>query len=689
MDHHSWHARPPPIIQGNNTICPTCSISHFPFCPPRPSINENPNRFIQSHNNDYFFPERPQFDYRPYNHHGPTDNFHPNYGFGDRLAWPRNPNTYSYDHSNVGFKRLRADDSGLFTSGNHVNNYSNLVSEDEQRLKLLIRDHGRISGSSPQVNYENNGSMQDNTILKRNFSTIEGEEHGKIDELPSKLNGNVEMYEFQHPNIDYFEKGVSSHPKPGFIPNKYREEKGFGVGQQCMHTNGSEIVELGHSQYGQVENSVLNSSRRDGNISQTVGRFTNIDQAQKIQDGVAPYREGGIQYNSHMTDGYLSVPKMGDKKLPSVGSQSVHYPHSQSPNESFQNQNVKRIHPSDSLSINEANYSHRTNWHGMQGSMNEQRSNFPVVNQNFENQMPHSYIVQHPVQPNHDSRQSFRVNVLSEDDVSSPYGRQNLNKGGYLPMCSGANVCPTQASRLFDTHPPLPASPPPPLPVESPGHPYLKPFASSSPLKTSSSLFPISVSSSMDVPSSYPSVAEAHSLAQTYSTDKPHRHMSTGFSIEGFEARQTLSMKYSGEVHSFPLRQIAPDKPKIVDASQIFKQPHRATRPDHIVIILRGLPGSGKSYLAKILRDLEVENGGDAPRIHSMDDYFMTEVEKVEDSEFSKSSGSIRGKKAVMKKVMEYCYEPEMEEAYRSSMLKAFKKTLDEGVFSFIIENGI
>ncbi|MCI15012.1 P-loop containing nucleoside triphosphate hydrolases superfamily protein, partial [Trifolium medium] len=37
---------------------------------------------------------------------------------------------------------------------------------------------------------------------------------------------------------------------------------------------------------------------------------------------------------------------------------------------------------------------------------------------------------------------------------------------------------------------------------------------------------------------------------------------------------------------------------------------------------------SGKSYLAKMLRDLEVENGGDAPRIHSMDDYFMTEVEK-------------------------------------------------------------
>lgn len=41
------------------------------------------------------------------------------------------------------------------------------------------------------------------------------------------------------------------------------------------------------------------------------------------------------------------------------------------------------------------------------------------------------------------------------------------------------------------------------------------------------------------------------------------------------------------------------------------------------------IAGSGKSYLAKMLRDLEVEHGGSAPRIHSMDDYFMTEVEKV------------------------------------------------------------
>ncbi|KAF5818250.1 putative YLP motif-containing protein [Helianthus annuus] len=151
---------------------------------------------------------------------------------------------------------------------------------------------------------------------------------------------------------------------------------------------------------------------------------------------------------------------------------------------------------------------------------------------------------------------------------------------------------------------------------------------------------------------------------------------------QDFHIRQSSSAR---DVQPHPSRRFSSEKQHTIDASHIFKQPHRASRPDHFVIILRGLPGSGKSYLAKMLRDIEVENGGEAPRIHSMDEYFMIEVEKAEDSELSKSSGSLRGKRQVMKTVMEYCYEPEMEEAYRASMLKAFKKTLDEGVYSFII----
>ncbi|KAL1068460.1 hypothetical protein V6Z11_D12G199300 [Gossypium hirsutum] len=228
--------------------------------------------------------------------------------------------------------------------------------------------------------------------------------------------------------------------------------------------------------------------------------------------------------------------------------------------------------------------------------------------------------------------------------------------GGYLPHPGGNHMSQPPP-------PPLPASPPPPLPVEA--------YSSSS--NSSVSLFRIGVSSSVTAHSTYPVVTEP------YYQNKPPPH---AFHREDPQViHRTSSVKYA----AIPPKELSSDKAKFVDASELFKMPHRASRPDHIVIILRGLPGSGKSYLAKMLRDLEVENGGDAPRIHSMDDYFMTEVEKDEEIEVSKSSSSVRSKKTVKKMVMEYCYEPEMEEAYRESMLKAFKRTLEDGIFSFVM----
>ncbi|KAJ6688039.1 YLP MOTIF CONTAINING PROTEIN NUCLEAR PROTEIN ZAP [Salix koriyanagi] len=206
-------------------------------------------------------------------------------------------------------------------------------------------------------------------------------------------------------------------------------------------------------------------------------------------------------------------------------------------------------------------------------------------------------------------------------------------------------------NRVFGGHPPPPppTSPPPPLPMEPPLLP--------SPPKSSSALFPVPINSP--------------------ATNSYLHNNSTGFVSE--EWKQS-----SGQ--TFLHKKLSPERPIVVDASHLFKMPHRATRPNHIVIILRGLPGSGKSYLAKMMRDLEVENGGNVPRIHSMDDYFMTEVEKGEDGDASKSSSSTRGKKPIVKRVvMEYCYEPEMEEAYRESLLKAFKKTLEEGTFTLVI----
>ncbi|XP_070843924.1 YLP motif-containing protein 1 isoform X1 [Chaetodon trifascialis] len=118
-------------------------------------------------------------------------------------------------------------------------------------------------------------------------------------------------------------------------------------------------------------------------------------------------------------------------------------------------------------------------------------------------------------------------------------------------------------------------------------------------------------------------------------------------------------------------------KPEIKNIDDILKPPGRLSRPERIVIIMRGLPGSGKSHVAKLIRDKEVDCGGAPPRVLVLDDYFMTEVEKVE-----KDPDTGRGVKT---KVLEYEYEPEMEDTYRNSMLKTFKKTLDDGFFPFII----
>ena len=39
--------------------------------------------------------------------------------------------------------------------------------------------------------------------------------------------------------------------------------------------------------------------------------------------------------------------------------------------------------------------------------------------------------------------------------------------------------------------------------------------------------------------------------------------------------------------------------------------------------------------------------------------------------------------------MLEYEYEPEMEESYRTDFLKSFKKTVEKGFFSFIIVDAV
>lgn len=74
-----------------------------------------------------------------------------------------------------------------------------------------------------------------------------------------------------------------------------------------------------------------------------------------------------------------------------------------------------------------------------------------------------------------------------------------------------------------------------------------------------------------------------------------------------------------------------------------------------------------------------MEHGGSAPRILSLDDYFMVEHEKevVEDGRRTKT------------KEMVYEYESCMEGTYRQSLLKSFKKTVTDGFFNFIIVDNV
>ena len=114
-----------------------------------------------------------------------------------------------------------------------------------------------------------------------------------------------------------------------------------------------------------------------------------------------------------------------------------------------------------------------------------------------------------------------------------------------------------------------------------------------------------------------------------------------------------------------PVASASPAKPSgtCVMIDSILTGEGRRSRPPKMVIILRGLPGAGKSHLAKLIKDREMEAGGEKMRTMCLDDYF--DVDGI------------------------YEYEPEMEESYRASFLKSFKKTVDGNLFSIILVDAV
>ena len=100
---------------------------------------------------------------------------------------------------------------------------------------------------------------------------------------------------------------------------------------------------------------------------------------------------------------------------------------------------------------------------------------------------------------------------------------------------------------------------------------------------------------------------------------------------------------------------------KRISIDDLLLYPGRKTRPKRIVIILRGASGSGKSYLAKLIRDKEIEMKGSSPRTLSIDNYFIINEQET------------------------YEYDPDNENTYMENIKKSFKKTISEGFYDFVI----
>ncbi|KAK4370849.1 hypothetical protein RND71_010324 [Anisodus tanguticus] len=574
----SWRPHlPPPPIQGR--ICPSCSISHFPFCPPLPPPS---------------FPSNPNYQYPPPHPHQPLPRPH----------FLPNPTTPS---SIIAVGPLFSDDN-------------------ERRLKL-ISEFGAAS----------------HELDKWNGSSYDGGEYGKFD---GGKNSNSSYVDQGYGNLDRNQTFHNQERLECFDGGEYRKFDGFLSGK---NSNSSYVDQC----YGNLDRNQ-----------------TFYDQ-ERFERQQYPLREGNVKFGQLGSDDNNNMPSV----IPQVGSGQLGYDevddnlprkngykYGVPQADSYHNvEHDQQNHEGSMYSSKHGDgYLPRHGVSGMNKLYHEQTSRLPMDGRGYNHNYSEAYAMQ-----NHVESKSHHY--------GSPYDHR-VNSADR----SGMSLYSAQGGKAFASQPPLPASPPPPLPMDPPLHDRL---VSSSPPGTSASLFPVSVGSSDPLPSYYPPLPEEKSISRY----QPNLHLSSRSAIEEVNMHRYTSSSIRSRGSEHPLLEVPPEKSKVIDASHILKHPYRATRPDHLVVILRGLPGSGKSYLAKMLRDLEVENGGTAPRIHSMDDYFMTEVDKVEESEVSRSSGSIRGKKMVTKKVMEYCYEPEMEEAYRSSMLKAFKKTLDEGAFSFVI----
>uniref|UniRef100_A0A182NQX4 YLP motif-containing protein 1 n=1 Tax=Anopheles dirus TaxID=7168 RepID=A0A182NQX4_9DIPT len=115
---------------------------------------------------------------------------------------------------------------------------------------------------------------------------------------------------------------------------------------------------------------------------------------------------------------------------------------------------------------------------------------------------------------------------------------------------------------------------------------------------------------------------------------------------------------------------------RMIEIDDLLLPPGRFGRPARICFLIRGLPGSGKSHLARLIKNKE-QSFGPSPRVLSLDDYFLVDKEEeVKDPVSGKVTKVTRS---------QYEYDGEMEDIYIQNLIKAFKRTISERLFNFVI----
>ncbi|CAG9467277.1 unnamed protein product [Pedinophyceae sp. YPF-701] len=117
--------------------------------------------------------------------------------------------------------------------------------------------------------------------------------------------------------------------------------------------------------------------------------------------------------------------------------------------------------------------------------------------------------------------------------------------------------------------------------------------------------------------------------------------------------------------------------------------PGRLARPERLVVVLRGIPGSGKSHVARAIRDLEVGAGAEPPRIHSLDDYFTVDSDSDDDGDDKRGSRARPAGDAAARpdvsRAPRYNYDAAMEPQYRALLMKSFARTLQNRHHSLVV----